>query len=515
MRGLRGLGSVLRPRGQRYLATKTLSLSEGSSPFPAIEIPDVPFTEFIQERFEEFIAAEDAASSSFPRPAIIDGITGDARSWKQLVADTDLAAAWLRDTVGLGAGDVLAIVSPNHVDYFSVMHAALKLGASVNPVNPVLMGTEVSTLVRESASKVIVAHPDCLEAVLDALGSWRTVYGDAPPPLVVLTDVGADAAEGVSRRRPSDAMAYDDIRWSGPTDALGAGDMPAVIAQAPLPEPSLAALPYSSGTTGKPKGVMLTHRNLVANVLQVEAPEFAFYSRENAKKAAVLSPLPMFHIYPFTMCLSALLRHGHTYVTMKRFDLQRYCELIHEYQVERSYIVPPIILQLAKMPPAGRDAGQEYLSTLRMVISAAAPLSTEIEEAFVARHPQCSIKQCWGMSELSPFGTFTPDDARRAGTVGVACANTEWRLVRPPSEANNEAGSDAAGPCVDAADFEVVPLGERGELCIRGPQVMLGYRDDEEKTSECLGRLEAGQESGWLRTGDVAIADKDGFLWIV
>ena len=163
------------------------------------------------------------------------------------------------------------------------------------------------------------------------------------------------------------------------------------------------------------------------------------------------------------------------------------------------------------MSPAGGGTGQEYLSTLRMVISAAAPLSTEIEEAFVARHPQCSIKQCWGMSELSPFGTFTPDNARRAGTIGVACANTEWRLVRPTNEA--EVGRDAGS--VDAADFEVVPLGERGELCIRGPQVMLGYRDDEEKTWECLGRREAGRESGWLRTGDVAIADKDGFLWIV
>ena len=221
-----------------------------------------------------------------------------------------------------------------------------------------------------------------------------------------------------------------------------------------------------------------------------------------------------------------MLRHGHTYVTMKRFDLLRYCQLVAEFSVERSYIVPPIILQLAKMGRVGEDgeAAVDYLASLRMVISAAAPLSTEVEEAFRARHPQCAIKQCWGMSELAPFGTYTPDTAvllggeagkqkpqrERPGTIGVAVANTDWRLIATGPEAE-----EAAGGSGDAADFAVVPVGERGELCIRGPQVMVGYRDDQAKTDECLGRREEGQESGWLRTGDVAIADDEGYLRIV
>ena len=211
----------------------------------------------------------------------------------------------------------------------------------------------------------------------------------------------------------------------------------------------------------------------------------------------------MFHIYPFLVTLGALLRTGHSYVTMKRFELRSFCELVEQYRCERAFIVPPIVLQLAKSD----EVAHHDLSSLQWLCSAAAVLSPETE-AECAKRLNVRIKQCWGMSELSPIGTFTPDEHpdnagdNPVGSIGVAVANTEWRLIK------TEAECEEAQP-LDAGEAEEAAPGERGELCIRGPQVMLGYLDDEAKTAECLGA------SGWLRTGDVAVADARGFLYVV
>lgn len=172
-------------------------------------------------------------------------------------------------------------------------------------------------------------------------------------------------------------------------------------------------------------------------------------------------------------------------ITMSdRFDLEKFCELVQEHKPHRAHLVPPIILGLAKHP----IVDNYDMSGLKMIISAAAPLGKETEEA-ARKRLGLDIKQAWGMSELSPLGTMVEDTNQRIGSIGPVVSSTHGKIIDP------ETGK-SLGP------------NERGELCIKGPQVMMGYFNDIEKTKECL------SDGGWLRTGDLAYSDEDGFFYI-
>jgi len=223
-------------------------------------------------------------------------------------------------------------------------------------------------------------------------------------------------------------------------------------------------------------------------VYQLEGPDGAFYT----DRTAMLSPLPMFHIYPLTVGLLFHLWRGVTYVSMSgKFDIATFCRLVSQYGITRAQVAPPIVLQLAKSDAVDVD----QLKGLEMIVSAAAPLYASMEEECAARIG-CSIKQAWGMSELSPIATFVPDDGLRGGSLGPPVASTEIKLVSvdEDGEITNEG--------------RPVPIGSEGEILVRGPQVMVGYLNAPEKTAECL------LPTGWLRTGDVAKMDADGYTYI-
>ncbi|MDQ3573034.1 MAG: AMP-binding protein, partial [Actinomycetota bacterium] len=238
--------------------------------------------------------------------------------------------------------------------------------------------------------------------------------------------------------------------------------------------------PYSSGTTGLPKGVMLTHANLVANLNQVQ--EAFPIGRDDV----LVGVLPFFHIYGQTVIMNQGLRSGATIVTMPRFDLDQFLSLIQDHGVTRAYVVPPIALALAKHP-----AVDNYdLSSIETIMSGAAPLGAELAEQ-VAERIDCNVIQGYGLTETSPVThVIRPDGENRPGSIGPALAGTECRLVDP------ETGDDVA-------------QGERGELWIRGPQVMAGYLNNPDATAETI------DSDGWLHTGDIAVVDADGFFSIV
>ncbi len=246
------------------------------------------------------------------------------------------------------------------------------------------------------------------------------------------------------------------------------------------PDADIAVLPYSSGTTGLPKGVMLTHRNLVANLCQLQEC-FPIEPDDT-----LIGVLPFFHIYGMTVIMNQGLRAGATIVTMPRFDLEQFLDLLEEHAVTRSYVVPPIALALGKHPAVeGRD-----LSAMRTIMSGAAPLGAELSEA-VAERIGCSVIQGYGLTETSPVThVIRQSGENRPGSIGQPLPATECRLVDP------ESGED-------------VPAGERGELWIRGPQVMAGYLNNEEATAATV------DGEGWLHTGDVAVVDGDGYFTIV
>jgi acyl-CoA synthetase (AMP-forming)/AMP-acid ligase II len=240
----------------------------------------------------------------------------------------------------------------------------------------------------------------------------------------------------------------------------------------------LAVLPYSSGTTGLPKGVMLTHRNLVANILQTQA------AVKLDDDEVVIAVLPFFHIYGMQVLMNGVLQNGATLVTMPRFDLEQFLSLVQEHRVTRAYIVPPIVLALAKHPMV-----DDYdLSSLKEVVSGAAPLGAELAQAATDRIG-APVVQGYGLTETSPVTNLSPFGEARSGTVGVLVPNLELRIVDPIT------GEDH-GP------------GGEGEIWYRGPNVMKGYLGRAEETGAML------DADGWLHTGDIGAVDADGYLSI-
>jgi acyl-CoA synthetase (AMP-forming)/AMP-acid ligase II len=247
------------------------------------------------------------------------------------------------------------------------------------------------------------------------------------------------------------------------------------------PRQDLVVLPYSSGTTGLPKGVMLTHYNLVANILQARSV-LSLDERDT-----MLGVLPFFHIYGMTVIMNLALHVGATVVIMQRFDLEQCLDILQKYQVTFAPVVPPIVLALAKNPLVERYE----LRTLRMIFSGAAPLRENIAAAASARLG-CPVLQGYGLTETSPVTHAVRAHASQTGaaSIGQPVPNTEVMVV-------DLAGGSALGP------------NQEGEICVRGPQVMKGYLNRADATQAMI------DTEGWLHTGDVGYAAEDGSFFIV
>jgi acyl-CoA synthetase (AMP-forming)/AMP-acid ligase II len=409
-----------------------------TAPEPDLEVAAVDVTSFVLEHAERRSA----------KPALIDGPSGRELSYGALADSVRRLASGL-GARGFGKGDVLGVYLPNLPEYAIVFHGAAVAGGMCTTVNPLYTAGELAHQLSDCGARFLVTAPPCLDVTREAATAAGVeevfVVGEAEgaPPLA---DLLAEPAE---------------------TPAIDPGD-------------DLAVLPYSSGTTGLPKGVMLTHRNLVANLAQVQA---GFPIDEGD---VLIACLPFFHIYGMTVIMNQGLRQGATLVTMPRFDFEQFLDLIERHRVTRAYVVPPIALALAKHPAvSSRD-----LSSIEIIMCGAAPLGEDLM-AHVSERIGCPVIQGYGLTETSPVThVIRSDGERRPGTVGPPLPGTECRLVDP------ETGAD-------------VGAGERGELWIRGPQVMRGYLNNPDATAATI------DADGWLHTGDIAAVDRDGFFRIV
>ncbi|MGY1635388.1 4-coumarate--CoA ligase family protein [Geodermatophilus sp. SYSU D00742] len=425
-----------------------------ASLYPDVEIPDLSVPAYV-------------LSAGAARPeaaALVDGLTGDTITHGQLAAYVDRVAAALHAR-GLRKGDVVAVFCPNTPWYPVVFHGIAAAGCVMSPVNSLYTPDEIAFQLRDSGAKVLITVSPFLERAMAAVD-------EAPVDEVVVMD----GAEG-------HASLLDLLSSDAPS------------AQVDLdPATDLVTLPYSSGTTGLPKGVMLTHRNLVANVLQMRPIMNAHEGDER-----IIAVLPFFHIYGLTVLMNQGLVAG-TVVTLPRFDLEEFLRVIQDQKITRAFVAPPIVLALAKHPLVD----QYDLSSLRTITSGAAPLDEGLALAAERRLRRgadtgVTIAQGYGMTELSPVSHSTPDAGMEPpgfagpvpkGSVGLAVPNTECRLVDPAT------GQDV-GP------------GERGELWVRGPQVMKGYLNNPQATADTL------DDEGWLHTGDVAVVDESGVYTVV
>jgi len=422
------------------------------SPFPEIpEGPIPPLPEFVMSDWKS------SGGRLGDKTAIIDGSTGMQRTFDDFSQTARGLAASLHYDFGVSETSTVCLYAPNHVDYLPVTLAVGLCGAKITPVNPLYTKGELSVILERSRSSVMIAHPATIDTALEAARESPFIKH-----VIVMTEYDNVAPEGV--------VSLDSIK--GHDKKLDK----TIRDQHPSTDQHPYLLPYSSGTTGLPKGVCLTHANLVSNLLQIDETE--------SGNDTLISPLPFFHIYGLTVSSIYSAWKGIPVVTMSgRFDLELFLSLVEEHTPTRAHLVPPILVGLAKHP-----AVENFnVSSLKTIVSAAAPLGQETERT-VQKRLGCEVKQAWGMSELSPLATINSDNDIKSGSVGPLTPSTHGKII-------DENGM-SLGP------------NEPGELVIKGPQVMMGYMDDPEKTAECL------SASGWLRTGDVAFYDEDGHFFI-
>ena len=405
------------------------------SPHPPVDIPDVSLAEFVLA----------GAAARGERPALVDAASGRTLTYAGLDALARGVASGLQRR-GLEPGQVVGILAPNLPEYAAAFLGVAFAGGTNTTINGLYTEDEIAHQLRSSRARFLFTVSALLDRALPAA-----------------------AAAGVES-----VFSFDGGEGTiGLADMLGAPSelrVPAID-----PATALVALPYSSGTTGLPKGVMLTHRNLVANVVQTLAVV-------PGGDEVVAGILPFFHIYGQTAVMNCALRAGDTVVTLPRFDFEAFLKMIAEHRVTRAFVAPPIIVALSKHPAVERYD----LSSLRMINSGAAPLGDDLEAACRAR-VHARLQQGYGLTEASPVTHITPlSEEHTPGTVGKLIPNTQARLVEPGTRVDAEPGA-------------------AGELWVRGPQVMTGYLEDPAATARTL------DADGWLRTGDIATFDGQGW----
>ncbi|EXJ64904.1 hypothetical protein A1O7_01243 [Cladophialophora yegresii CBS 114405] len=382
-------------------------------------------------------------------------------------------------------GDVLGLFVPNDIDVPPVVLGTLWAGAVVSPANPGYTVPELVYQLKDSGAKALCTHVSVLDTACKAAR-------EAGIPESHIFLLGAKQEDGTTRIKH-----WTSIRNQ---DGLQRFRLPKFH-----PKTDLAFLVYSSGTTGRPKGVRLTHFNMTSNIEQIHSaegwltwngtstpPNSDIPLPAHGQGDKILACLPFFHIYGLNcLVLSPIYSGVHTMV-MARFDLERWCSIVQDHKITFSYIVPPIVLLLCKHPVV-----EKYdLSSLRMTNSGAAPLTRELVEGLYARKG-VKVKQGYGLSETAPTIFMQKWEEWRSaiGTTGVMVPNLEAKFCAVPGSGEESDGG------------KELARGEIGELYVRGPNVFGGYHNNPSATAECL-------EDGWFRTGDVGFLDERGNLTI-
>ncbi|WP_027417667.1 fatty acid--CoA ligase family protein [Aneurinibacillus terranovensis] len=377
---------------------------------------------------------------------------GDTCTYGEFFEQVKNAAAYLAD-LGIGKGDNVALLLGNSPHFVVSFYGTLLTGATVVPINPIYTPHEIEFILKNSGARVVFAVEQLLP-----------VFENLKPQLPELEHVVF-----TSGQTPHDwTHPYDELSlranrdWEGPL----------------VQEEDVAVILYTSGTTGTPKGAMLTHRNLTSN-----AESIARYLKVD-RSDRVVAVLPMFHVFCMTVCLNAAVVLGSTLVIIPRFSPGDVMKTIRETKATIFAGVPTMYNFLLHTP----DGKPEDLSSLRVCISGGAALPVALMQSFEAKFNKV-IYEGYGLSEASPVTAFNPvDGVRKPGSIGISIPDVESKIV-------------------DEEDLEV-PLGQVGELVVRGPNVMKGYFRMPEETAMAL-------RNGWLHTGDMARMDEDGYIFIV
>ncbi|XP_071909044.1 4-coumarate--CoA ligase 2-like [Coffea arabica] len=420
------------------------------SKLPDIYIPNhLPLHSYCFENIPEFCN----------RPCLINGTTGDIYTYADVELIARKVAAGL-DKIGIQQGEVIMLLLQNSPEFAFALLGASYRGAMSTTANPFYKPAEIEKQARASKAKLIITQSCYVEKVMDFAkeNNVKVMCTDAPP----------EGCLHFSELSSADEKVIPAVKIN-PNDAV--------------------ALPYSSGTTGLPKGVMLTHKGLVTSVAQQvdgENPNLYFH-----KEDVILCVLPLFHIYSLNSVLLCGLRVGAAILIMQKFEINALMELVQKYKVTIAPFVPPIVLEIAKSPVVDKYD----LSSIRMVMSGAAPMGKELEDTVRAKLPKAVLGQGYGMTEAGPLLSMCLAFAKepfdvKSGACGTVVRNAEMKIVDPETNLS-------------------LPRNQAGEICIRGDQIMKGYLNDPEATENTI------DKEGWLHTGDIGYIDDDDEIFIV
>ena len=398
--------------------------------------------------------------------AIVDGATNEELTFGDMYNSIHSFAHNLKGKFGIKKDSAVAIYAPNNIHYFTAFAGVGLTGAMSVPINSHYTVEEVDYQLDVVNANLIIAHPDCLDKALTCAakkGIPVLSFGSK-------SEKGAIAVDGLLNTPPNEVGPFD-----------------------PVDPTSLMCCPFSSGTTGKPKGVMLTHNNLVANILQ-SMPTIgnSLLTSQSGQRGSLLVPLPFFHIYGLIM-LCIPLYSGAKMVFMPAFNLQRFLELIETHRIIKACVVPPIVLQLAKDPMVDKYD----LSSLITMVCGAAPLGAAVQLQ-ASKRLNVAIKQSWGMTELSPVGVMIGDPE---GDLSVE------DFVKQNQGAAGHLIPNTYAKIIDSKTREDLQCEQEGDLLIKGPQVMKGYYNNPKATAETF-------QDEWLITGDIGRFDAEGKLYI-
>jgi len=414
---------------------------------PSLQYPTTPVFDFLRKTSERIPE----------KVAVIDPSGGRELTFNQIKNEsealTEIFLQW-----GVKKGDRVSFFMPNGWEYFVGFYAVMKVGAIVSPMNPTYREREVKHQVNDAESRILIIQSQLypvVEGILEELPTLEEIIFARGPAKV--------------GRKP---FAINDLleKPSG---------QPGFPPPSLNPKEDLAALPYSSGTAGLNKGVMITHFNLVCNTIQ------SMRAADAREDDVFLSFLPFHHIYGLTYFLCGAIYLGARQVIMARFDAEECLRLIEKYRVTVLFCVQPALLAFLNLP----HADQYDVSSLRIIWVGAAPLAPAISRA-VQEKFHVPVARHYGLTEASPTTHANPAARIKEGSVGIAVSDCQDRIM----------------------DWETgkikMPVGEPGELAVRGPNVFRGYWKHPEDTKLAL-------REGWLYTGDIARMDEEGYVYIL
>jgi 4-coumarate--CoA ligase len=408
-------------------------------------IPDnVPFHQFLFEKCDEHAH----------RTALTEFLTGRSYTYSQLKENSVRVASALH-RLGFRKGDVVTSFSSNNIDISVLMLACASLGLVYSAANPTFTADDLSRQLEHSGSLAVFTLLQLADTVKGALANRQFthkvknvfVFGKSP---------GFQPFENLLE---DNGKAFPDVDINAREDVF--------------------TLPYSSGTTGMPKGVMLTHHNILANCIQMNE------SVRLGVEEHVLGLLPLYHIYGMVIMQYCALGNGSHLITLPKFDPEDFLKCLQDAKIETANLVPSIINFMAKHPMVSKYD----LTSLRRVFCAAAPLGEGVTREFLQRHTHgVKLTQGYGLTETSP-ATNVDTSYKAYGSIGTLLVNTLGKMIDLDTK-------KSLGP------------GEQGEYCIKGPQVMKGYLNNQKATDEMV------QPDGWLHTGDIGYYTKEGNVYI-